>query len=215
MLSRHSIALSIAAILGVSGSLADADIVGRWTGETFAAGTTTSMTLELFKNGTYARRIVAASELGWSASGDTLLIAPLIARVDNEVTYGKAAAVLVKITGDQMVQSAGSKSLNLKRVTSPVASAPMLGRWEGQGDLNEEVIQDFTVDGRLIVTVTVSREAGRWSATDQEIRWEMQIPEPGRRRSKFKLQKGKLLLYIARDLPPIEMTREPPASASR
>jgi hypothetical protein len=43
----------------------------------------------------------------------------------------------------------------------------------------------------------------------------MQIPEPGRRRSKFKLQKGKLLLYIARDLPPIEMTREPPASASR
>ena len=215
MLSRHSITLSIAAILGVSGSLADADIVGRWTGETFAAGTTTSMTLELFKNGTYARRIVAASELGWSASGDTLLIAPLIARVDNEVTYGKAAAVLVKITGDQMVQSAGSKSLNLKRVTSPVASAPMLGRWEGQGDLNEEVIQDFTVDGRLIVTVTVSREAGRWSATDQEIRWEMQIPEPGRRRSKFKLQKGKLLLYIARDLPPIEMTREPPASASR
>jgi hypothetical protein len=173
------------------------------------------MTLELFKNGTYARRIVAASELGWSASGDTLLIAPLIARVDNEVTYGKAAAVLVKITGDQMVQSAGSKSLNLKRVTSPVASAPMLGRWEGQGDLNEEVIQDFTVDGRLIVTVTVSREAGRWSATDQEIRWEMQIPEPGRRRSKFKLQKGKLLLYIARDLPPIEMTREPPASVNR
>jgi hypothetical protein len=215
MLSRHSIALSIAAILGVSGSLADEDIVGRWTGETFAAGTTTLMTLELFKNGTYARRIVAASELGWSASGDTLLIAPLIARVDNEVTYGKAAAVLVKITGDQMVQSAGSKSLNLKRVTSPVASAPILGRWEGQGDLNEEVIQDFTVDGRLIVTVTVSREAGRWSATDQEIRWEMQIPEPGRRRSKFKLQKGKLLLYIARDLPPIEMTREPPASASR
>ena len=211
MLVRHSIALSVATVMGMS----DPEIVGRWTGETFAAGTSTSMTLDIFRNGTYARRIVASSELGWSASGDTLLIAPVTARVGNETTYGKASAVLVKITGNEMVQASGSRSLTLRRTTWPVANAPMLGRWEGQGELNEEVIQDFTADGRLIVTVTVSREAGRWTISDSEIRWETQIPEPGRKKSKYKLQDGKLLLYIASELPPIEMTKELPANASR
>ena len=215
MLARNSIALTMSAVFAAGATVEDPALLGRWTGDTFAAGTTTSMTLDFFKNGTYARRIIAASELGWSMSGDTLIIAPLVSRVESESTYGKASAVLVKITGDQMVQASGSKSLTLKRVTSPVAGSPMLGRWEGQGDLNEEVIQDFTLDGRLIVTITVSREAGRWAIDRDEIRWETQIPEPGRKRTKFKLRDGKLTLYIARELPPIEMTRELPANASR
>jgi hypothetical protein len=211
----HPLALGVLATMTLAVPVTDPEIVGRWSGETFAAGTTTSMTLDLFKNGTYARRISAASELGWSVSGDTLLIAPLVSRVESESTYGKASAVIVKITGDQMVQSAGPKSITLKRVTWPVENAPMLGRWEGQGEMNEEVIQDFTADGRLIVTVTVSREAGRYVVDDDEIRWETQIPEPGRKKSKFRLQDGKLILFIARELPPIEMTRVPPANASR
>jgi hypothetical protein len=215
MLPRNSIALTISALFAAGAIVEDPALIGRWTGDTFASGTTTSMTLDFFRNGTYARRIMAASELGWSMSGDTLLIAPLVSRVETESTYGKASAVLVKITGDQMVQAAGPKSLTLKRVTAPVASSPMLGRWEGQGDLNEEVIQDFTLDGRLIVTITVSREAGRWAIDHDEIRWETQIPEPGRKKTKFKLRDGKLTLYIARELPPIEMTRELPANASR
>ena len=215
MLARNSIAWTLSVLFGAGATFENPALVGRWTGDTFAAGTTTSMTLDLFTNGTYARRIVAASELGWSMSGDTLLIAPLVSRVESATTYGKASAVLVKITGDQMVQSAGSSSLKLKRITSHVAASPMLGRWEGQGDLNEEVIQDFTLDGRLIVTVTVSREAGRWTINNDEIRWETQIPEPGRKKTKFKLQDGKLMLYIARELPPIEMTKELPANASR
>jgi hypothetical protein len=213
MLIRNSIALGIAAAFFIAAPADDTEIVGRWTGETFAAGTTTSMTLDLFRNGTYARRISSSSELGWSVSGDTLLIAPALSRVENETTYGKASAVLVKITGDEMVQSSGSRSIRLRRVTAPATSGPMLGRWEGKGDLNEEVIQDFTLDGRLIVTVTVSREAGRWSVANDEIRWETQIPEPGRKRSRFKVEGGKLILYLARNLPPIEMTKVPPANA--
>ena len=205
----------MSAVFGAGIALEDPALLGRWTGDTFAAGTVTSMTLDFFKNGTYARRIIAASELGWSITGDTLLIAPLLSRVESEATYGKASAVLVKITGDQMVQAAGSRSLTLKRVTAAVATSPMLGRWEGQGDLNEEVIQDFTLDGRLIITVTVSREAGRWTVSDDEIRWETQIPEPGRKKTKFKLRDGKLTLFIAREIPPIEMTKELPAEASR
>jgi len=215
MLIRHSIALSIAATAGIAYTASDPNLVGRWTGESVYGGASTSMTLDLFKNGMYARRIVAATELGWSASGDTLIIAPLISRSGGESTYGKASAVLARITGDQMIQSAGAKSITLKRVTWPVANSRILGRWEGQGDLNEEVIQDFTADGRLIITITVSREAGRWALDDDEIRWETQIPEPGRKKSKFRLQEGKLILYFARDLPPIELTREPAAEASR
>lgn len=215
MLTRQSIVLTMSMLLAPSAIPEDPEILGRWTGDTFAAGTTTSMTLEFFKNGTYARRIVAASELGWSLAGDTLLIAPAVSRVQNETSYGKASPVLVTINGDQMVQSSGGKALTLKRITWPVTNAPMLGRWEGIGDLNEEVIQDFTADGRLIVTVTVSREAGRWTITNDAIRWEVQIPEPMRKRSKYKLQDGKLILYIAPDLPPLEMSRALPANASR
>jgi hypothetical protein len=215
MLVRHSIALSIAAVFGISDFAGDPDIVGRWTGEMTVGGASSSMTLDLFKNGMYARRIVVATELGWSVSGDTLIIAPVVSRTGGESSYGKASAVLVNITGDQMVQSAGQKSLTLKRVTWPVENSRILGRWEGQGDLNEEVIQDFTADGRLIITITVSREAGRWAIDNDHIRWETQIPEPGRKKSKFKFHEGKLILYLARDLPAIEMTRELPANASR
>jgi hypothetical protein len=215
MLVRHSIALSVAALAAMGNPTSDPDIVGRWAGEMILGGASTSMTLDLFKNGMYARRIVVATELGWSASGDTLVIAPLVSRTATESTYGKASAVLVSITGDQMVQSSGQKSLTLKRVTWPVENSRILGRWEGQGDLNEEVIQDFTADGRLIITITISREAGRWAVDKDDIRWETQIPQPGRKKSKFKFQEGKLLLYLSRDLPPIEMTRELPANASR
>jgi hypothetical protein len=207
MLARHSIALSVAATIGIATPPGEPELAGRWSGETFAAGAPALITLDLFANGTYARRITTSSELGWSMAGETLFIAPLVSRMGNEATYGKASAVLVKIAGDLMTQSAGSTSIILRRVTPAVADGPMLGRWEGQGDDNGNIVQDFTPDGRLIVTVTVSREAGRWSASDKEIKWETEIPQPARKRNRFRMQKGKLLLFIAREIPPLELTR--------
>jgi hypothetical protein len=213
MQARLPLMLGIVTTLGTA-FVAD-DVVGRWAGETFAAGTMTSLTLELFPNGTYARRISSSTEFGWTREGDLLLIAPAVSRVDQQVSYGKAAAVQMRVSKEELVLSSGRHSITMKRVTWPVEGALLLGRWEGQSDQNEGVTQDFTADGRLIVTVTVSKEAGRYSVANNEIRFEEQIPFPGKKSSKFRMEKGKMILYFAPQLPPIELARILPDSTGR
>ncbi len=51
-------------------------------GETFAAGGVAGAALNLYPNGTYARRIVVVSEYGWTLEGDALMLAPLLAQTD-------------------------------------------------------------------------------------------------------------------------------------
>jgi hypothetical protein len=183
-------------------------IVGQWNGETFAAGGVASVTLSLFANGTYARKIILNSEYGWTLEGDVLLMAPVVAIADSGKSYGKAAAVQIKVHDDStMTASAGAQSLRLKRITTLVPESPLLGRWEGLSDLNEAVTQDFTADGRLIVGVTVSREAGRYTAAGESITWATQIPVPGRKVSRYRLENGKLLIYTSPQLPPLELSK--------
>lgn len=213
MHARLPVMLSVLTALGITATTDD--IVGKWIGETIASGTATSMTLELFPNGTYARKIVSATEFGWTREGDLLIIAPAVSRTDQQVNYGKAAAVKMNLSKDELILSSGNSSITMKRVTWPVEGALLLGRWEGQTDLNEGVTQDFTADGRLIVTVTVSREAGRYAVEEGAIRFEEQIPFPGKKKSKFRIENGKLILYFAPQLPPIEMERVLPDSARR
>jgi hypothetical protein len=212
MRARLPVMLSVMTAFGITTT---DGIVGKWIGDTFAAGTATSMTLELFPNGTYARKIVSSTEFGWTREGDILMIAPALSRVDQQVNYGKAAAVRMNVSKDELILSSGRNSITMKRVTWPVEGAMLLGRWEGRSDLNEDVTQDFTADGRLIVTVTVSREAGRYAVEDGFIRFEEQIPFPGKKKSKFRMENGKLILYFAPQLPPIELARVLPDSAGR
>jgi hypothetical protein len=183
-------------------------IVGQWKGETFAAGGLASVTLGLFANGTYARKIIVTNEYGWTREGDVLLMAPVVSVADSGISYGKAAAVQLKVLDDStMMASAGTQSLRLRRITTMVTESPLLGRWEGLSDLNEAVTQDFTADGRLIVGVTVSREAGRYTTAGESITWATQIPVPGRRVTRYRLESGKLLIYTNPQLPPLEMVR--------
>ena len=183
-------------------------IVGQWKGETFAAGGTASVTLSLFANGTYARKIIVTNEYGWTREGDILLMAPVLAVSDSGNSYGKAAAVQLKVHDDSTMEAtAGSESLRLRRITALVPESPLLGRWEGMSDLNEAVTQDFTADGRLIVGVTISREAGRYTTAGESITWATQIPVPGRKVSRYRLEDGKLLIYTSPQLPPLEMSR--------
>jgi hypothetical protein len=79
----------------------------------------------------------------------------------------------------------------------------------GESDLNETITQDFTVDGQLIVTATLSQDAGRYSIGKEEIEFEEQIPKPRKRRNSYELKGDKLLLFVNRQLPPIELTRIP------
>jgi hypothetical protein len=203
-----------AGVTAATFALTESPIVGKWKGETFAAGSTAEMTLDMFGNGTYARRVVATTEFGWTLDGSTLLLAPAIIGPAGEISYGRASGIHVVLAGDSLVASSGGQSMTLHRVTWPVKDAPLLGRWEGHSELNEGITQDFTADGRLIVAVTLSREAGRYTLDDGMINWEEQIPQPARKRSRYMLAEGRLKIFISPRLPPVELSKVGPDSTS-
>jgi hypothetical protein len=183
------------------------DIVGRWKGEFASDGTRTSVIIDFFPRGTYARRVDVISEFGWTLNGDALLLAPAVTRSDSEVSYGKPSVLKMRLADDVLVISDSAQSISLKRVSVPINESAILGRWEGQSDLNEGVTQDFLSDGRLIITVTLSREAGRFSLDGRSITFEEQIPTPQKKKSRYKIEEGKLVLFLRPDVPGMEMTR--------
>jgi len=209
MLNRIGLVVTAAAAISNSGAQASRDmpLVGQWSGESYVGGTTGVVTMMLFANGTYSLKALSISQYGWTMDGNTLLLAPTVSQTDTSVSYGKASAIQVEFQGDSMIASAKGQKISLKRVTLPVKDAPLLGRWEGVTDTNELMTQDFTADGRLIVSVTLSREAGRYSIDEDMIKFEQQIPQPGRRKSRFKLSDGKLILYMSPRLPPLELAK--------
>ena len=187
-------------------------IVGEWQGETFSGGIGTRVLLNLYQNGSYSQRSTIITEYGWTLEGETLFMAPLIERGDDP-KYGKAMALKVKLAGDSLIATANRQEVTLRRQTARVDHAPILGRWEGMSDLNESITQDFTADGRLIVTVVMSREAGQYTLNKNEIAWREQIPSPRRRhRSRYKLNGDTLILMAPSPLPSLELTRVTPGS---
>ncbi len=210
MLSRLAVVAALGAgFLGVPDSTREQALIGQWTGDVDAQGTPGTLTLNLFPNGTYSRMVSTRSDFGWTMEGDMLIIAAVSGVADGELTYGKASALKIRFDADSMTASHLGKSIVMHRVTSAVRDAPLLGRWMGASDLNETITQDFTVDGRLIVTATLSRDAGRFSIGREEIEFEEQIPKPRKRRSAYELKGDTLLIYLNRQLPPTELTRIP------
>ena len=95
----------------------------------------------------------------------------------------------------------------MRRYTWAVEQSPLLGRWQGQTEFGEELTEDFTADGRLVVSITLTHEAGRYSVNQDVIEWWEQIPNPGKRHEKFRIEGGKLKVFVAPKLPPLELTR--------
>ena len=198
------------AVSGSAGAQRASDLAGTWQGGIEEGGTRTEVTVNLYANGKYARRVVVSSEFGWTASGEVLLLAPAIGRNENDIVYGKPTAVRMEIADSVMTITDSTRSISLRRVTVPINESRILGRWEGQSELNEGITQDFLSDGRLIVTVTLAREAGRYYVRNKSIDWEVQIPMPRRLKSRFTLDADKLTLYWGRGVPETAMTRVRP-----
>ena len=186
-------------------------VVGEWKGESLAGGVGTRLLLNLYNNGTYSQRSTMVSEYGWTLDGETLLMAPIVTR-GADPTYGKAMSLKVKLVGDSMIASADRQQIVLRRQTSRVDHSPILGRWEGLSDLNEPITQDFTVDGRLIITVVMTREAGRYTVDKHQITWAEQIPVPRRHRTRYRLEGDALTLISSPRLPALELVRVLPDS---
>jgi hypothetical protein len=182
-------------------------VVGQWKGETSSAGSVADVSYEFYPNGTYARKVLLVNEYGCTVEGDVLMMAPIVAATDSGATYGKASALRLAFRGDSLVATAGRERLHLHRVTVAVPESPLLGRWEGLTDMNEPVTQDFTADGRLIVSVVVSRAAGRYSMEGDLIVWSEQIPLPKRSTTRYRMGDGTLTLIVSPNLPPLELRK--------
>ena len=210
MLSRLAVIGALGAgLAGAPDTAREQALLGQWKGDTYAGGTLGTLTLNLFPNGTYSRTVSTSSAFGWTLEGDMLMLAPVTGIANGDMTYGKVSAVKIRFEGDSLIASYTGKYIVLRRMTTPVKDAPLLGRWMGESDLNETITQDFTVDGQLIVTATLSQDAGRYSIGKEEIEFEEQIPKPRKRRNSYELKGDKLLLFVNRQLPPIELTRIP------
>jgi len=200
------VSIAAAALLSAHPQRAD-ELVGRWRGSIEQDQTTTEVVIEFFPNNTYARRVSIKTEFGWTQEGDVLLLAPALEKKNNDITYGKASVVSMKLSDDVLTIADAKQSISMKRATAPVNESKLIGRWEGQSDLNEGITQDFLSDGRLIVTVTLAREAGRYSIRESKINWEVQIPQPHKTKSRFRVDGNKLVLFLTDDIPALEMTR--------
>jgi hypothetical protein len=182
-------------------------IVGTWQGDTFAAGAPAEVTLELFDNGTYAQRIVSKIEFGWTVDGDTLRMAPVFVTKDHVLLFGPPVKIHFVIAGDSLFIASQGESMSLRRLTPPDSALPVVGRWEGRSELSDGTTQEFTADGKMILTVTRSLGVGNYRTASGWITWDEQVPRPTQKKQRFKLKKGKLILFISSMLPPIELTR--------
>ena len=181
-------------------------IAGEWHGEMNNGGLAMRLTLNLYEDGTYVKRVVFVHEYGWTAEGSTLHLAQLV-RNGDAVAYASPMLLDMRVNDSSLVTKSGKDSLSLRRVTYPVAQSPLLGRWQGETDLGEELLEDFTQDGQLVVTITLRREAGRYSVGRDEINWWEQIPDPNKRKEKFSLEGDKLKFFVTPKLPAIELHR--------
>lgn len=187
-------------------SRGDRQLSGEWQGEVSASGALARMNLSLYEDGTYVKRVVFVNEFGWTAEGSTLFIAP-IARSGDSILYGRAMPMEMKLADSSLVTRSGRDSLKLRRATWAVEQSPLLGRWQGQTEFGEELTEDFTADGKLVVTITLAHEAGRYSVDHGVIEWWEQIPNPGRRHEKFEIDGDKLKVFVTPKLPPMELFR--------
>lgn len=212
--SRRFVSLASAALIALSPAHGQppTELVGKWISERSDAGARTETSIQFFANGTYAHRLVIVSEFGWTQQGDLLLLAPLIGKNGGTPEYGEASALRLTLTGENLTIADAEQTIKLKRVTVPVNESALLGRWEGKSEQNEGVVQDFLSDGRLLITITMMREAGRFAADKRSIQWEEQIPEPRKRKTRFRLENDRLTVFLKPDVP-LQFVRAP-ASAS-
>jgi hypothetical protein len=166
------------------------------------------MMLSLFTDGTYVKRVVLVNEFGWTADDTILMIARSQVQA-KKVTFGPPMSTRMTVSDSFLVVKSANESLTLRRLTRFDPKAPLVGRWHGESDLGEELTEDFLADGRLVVGVTLTREAGMYSVKRGAIEWEVQLPNSETRRERFRIEGNRLTIFGNSQQKPIVWERSP------
>ncbi|HUQ48480.1 MAG TPA: hypothetical protein VM053_09585 [Gemmatimonadaceae bacterium] len=186
----------------------DSRLDGEWRGLAVQSSLNTQLALSLFKDGLYVRRMVIVTEFAWTAEPKILNIAPIV-RKGNDIEYGQAMSVRMSVNAISLTTRYGKDSIVLYRLGPPGEDSSLIGRWQGESETGEEVVEEFAPDGQLLVMVTIARDAGRFNVLPDEIEWRREIPTEGKRREKFRMNGATLQLFVDLGRAPVELTRGP------
>jgi hypothetical protein len=131
---------------------------GEWRGFAAKSSLNTQLALSLFNDGSYVRRMVIVTEFAWTAEPNILNIAPVIRR-RNDLDYGQAMSMAMRITESSLMTRFGKDSIILYRLGPSAPDLSLIGRWQGETAAGEEVVEEFAPDGQLLMMVTGARHA--------------------------------------------------------
>jgi len=165
------------------------ELRGRWTSEAI------STIIELLGGGWYSQTLVASAHLRYEYNGADLVLTSL----NNKGEPDPASRVVLSVRFDGDTLTATSKTDTIKMVRSAGGEfeGDIKGRWLMlSGDKEHAVTQEFLPDGYLRVITALSGEVGRFRLIGgKEIEWSPMLPTRPPRRTNFKIQNEKLVLW--------------------
>ncbi len=170
------------------------ELRGRWNSDAV------SQIVELLSGGWYSATLVATSRLEYDYNGADLVLTSLTAKGEPDP---KTRSVLhVRFDEDTMTLTSASDTIKMLRSAGGEFVGDIKGRWLMlSGDKEHAVSQEFTSDGYLRVITTLSGEVGRYRLIDgkeKEIEWSPMLPSRAPRRTNYKVEKEKLVLWAGR-----------------
>ncbi|HUQ21090.1 MAG TPA: hypothetical protein VM099_15840 [Gemmatimonadaceae bacterium] len=164
------------------------ELRGRWNSEAV------SQIIELLSGGWYSATLVASVNLQYQYNGADLVLVGL--NKNGAPDLATKAVLHVRFDEDTLTLTSASDTIKMLRAAGGEFTGDIKGRWRMlTGDAEHAVTQEFAGDGSLRVITTLSGEVGRYRITGNEIEWSPMLPARASRKTNYKLQNEKLVLW--------------------
>jgi len=173
------------------------DLSGRWELRGRWNSDAVSQIIELIPSGWYNLTLVTSVRLGYDYNGADLTLMSLNAKAEPDP---KTAIVLhVRFDEDKLTLTSASDTIRMLRSAGGEFVGDIKGRWLMiGGDKDHTVSEEFSSDGRLRVLTNISGEVGRYRLVGNRILWTPILPANAPRRTSYKVEKEKLVLWDGR-----------------
>ena len=176
-----------------SGKPAD-NVSGRWELRGRWNSDAVSQIIELIPSGWYNLTLVTSERLGYEYNGADLILMSLNAKAEPD--QNTRVVLHVRFDEDTLTLTSASDTIRMLRAAGGDFVGDIKGRWLMiGGDKDHAVSEDFAGDGYLRVITTISGEVGRYRVTRDRIEWTPILPANASRRTSYKVEKEKLVLW--------------------
>jgi hypothetical protein len=165
------------------------ELRGRWTSDAI------STIIELIGGGWYSQTLVASVRLHYDYNGSDLVLVALDKK--GEPDNRSRVVMQARFDGDTLTLASATDTIKMLRSAGGEFAGDIKGRWLLlSGDKEHAVTQEFSGDGNLRVITALSGEVGRFRLiNEKEIEWSPMLPTRPTRRTNFKVENEKLVLW--------------------